>query len=595
MNPNIPFVHRSRQDLSGYWPGQLRLNPQLDVKAPEVIEKEFFVPLPWNLQVEHLKWPAPDQELSGIVTPVQNQNFRDWNRKFAEGTIVYHNSIRCRKESGRRVFLVFEGSNYRTEARLNGQAIGTHEGGHLAFEFEVTAALRDGLNKFEITVDNLRRKDACPQEQFNWQNYGGIYRRLYLESRPAHFIRMHRLTPVRDGKGWHVDVELEMDVAMRGKIEVEIRSGDCRETLSSKLDGTRWKQRMTLRGSPRVWQPGTGGLSDYRIRFEGDGDVRDEIEGAFGLRTVAVNGHAICINGEKIRILGAAWHEQHPAFGNAVPGWQSMRDIQLMKHVGMNAIRTSHYPHAQDLYDACDRTGMLCVAELPCWQFNEHHFSNPKMRDFCVDYARQMVAQLGNHPSIIGWMIQNESKTFAEGATDFFGAISRAFKEADPSRLTLVADSPHPPEHLAVGQVSGPLGPPAPTHALVDVFGINNYSGWYSDKAEHLPALLDHVHKHLPDKAIMVTEFGAEGILGQRALTLAPWTEDYQAELLARHMTEILKRDCVAGFFLWLFIDYECASIGIRALNAKGLVDEYRRPKLSFNVVKNLLETWRRQ
>ena len=88
----------------------------------------------------------------------------------------------------------------------------------------------------------------------------------------------------------------------------------------------------------------------------------------------------------------------------------------------------------------------------------------------------------------------------------------------------------------------------------------------------------------------MVTEFGGEGILGQRSLALAPYTEDYQAELITRHVSEILKREWVAGFFLWLFMDYECASIGIRAINAKGLVDEFRRPKLAFNALKQLLE-----
>jgi beta-glucuronidase len=122
------------------------------------------------------------------------------------------------------------------------------------------------------------------------------------------------------------------------------------------------------------------------------------------------------------------------------------------------------------------------------------------------------------------------------------------------------------------------------------VVGVNCYAGWYADKADFLPKLLDHVRPRLDGKPLLVTEFGAEGILGQRSLEMHPWTEDYQAELLCRHIRAILERGFVAGFFLWLFIDYEAASISIRAINAKGLVDEHRRPKLAFNQVKALLE-----
>jgi beta-glucuronidase len=131
------------------------------------------------------------------------------------------------------------------------------------------------------------------------------------------------------------------------------------------------------------------------------------------------------------------------------------------------------------------------------------------------------------------------------------------------------------------------------TAEFLDVLGVNNYAGWYANKADYFAKLLDHVHAQLKGvKPLVVTEFGAEGILGQRSLEMHPWTEDYQAELLVRHIGEVLKRDFVAGFFIWLFIDYEAASISIRAINAKGLVDEYRRPKLALNEVKRLLEQW---
>ena len=109
--------------------------------------------------------------------------------------------------------------------------------------------------------------------------------------------------------------------------------------------------------------------------------------------------------------LGVNAHEQHPSFGNAVPGWQTTHDIKLMKQAGINAVRAIHYPHAQEFYDACDREGMMVLAELPCWQFDTHQFGDPKIKELCVDMARKMVAQLSHHPSIIGWVIQSDSRT----------------------------------------------------------------------------------------------------------------------------------------------------------------------------------------
>ena len=592
MQPPSPSPTRWRQDLSGLWDGQLVLNPDLDVAAPPVIKRLLHLPLPWNVQIEDLRWPGPNQELSGVVRPVQNQNFRDIQRKFAEGTVTLTRTLHCRPPPDHRLFLVFEGSNYRTGVTINGHDLGAHDGGHLAFEFEVTAWLApDKENTFEITVDNLRRRDAAPQEQFNWQNYGGVYRPFYLEARPQTFIRSLRVNPGRDDAGWFADVSLKLDQAKTGTLEVHIGSGDHAETFTTTLHQAAWSGRICMGKSPLVWSLGVGGLSTCTARFAPADGGGDEVVSTFGFRTVDIDGHAIRINGQPVKIQGAAIHEQHPVFGNALPPWQSERDIRLMKQCGFNTVRTAHYPHAQSFYETCDREGMLCLAELPCWQFNEHHFSSDTVARLCQQTAASMVEQLGNHPSIIAWIVQNESKAFDPGAYEFFSAIARVFKSNDSTRFTISAESPTPPEHLAVvKRVKGrPSGEPPPTSACVDVLGINNYAGWYEEKSDYLPLTLDHVHEKLPQKPLLVTEFGAEGILGQRNLAMHPWTEDYQAELICRHIREIQARPWMAGFVLWLFIDYECASIGIRGINAKGLVDEFRRPKLAFNAVRQLL------
>jgi len=578
-------------DLSGFWNGELKLNAEINVASPDVIRRPFYVPLSWNMQTKDLQWPSDSQELSAITRPVQNQNFRDKERKFSEGVVTYTKVLILNSKPGLREWLVFEGSNYKTTVFINGIRVGENRGGHLKFEFEISDYLLAGKNLFEITVDNLRDRDGCPQEQFNWKNYGGIYRPFYIEYRPPVFIRDFRITPRHTNGTWYADLQITLNKETDCKLEIEIVSGDDKRDAEIILNDTDTCLAQLQFDNPAIWNPGEGKLSEVSLKLFVDNQLIDKAHDHFGFRTVETSGRDILINGKTFKILGASFHEQHPSFGNSVPGWQWANDLNLIKHCGLNAIRCAHYPYSREFYAACDREGIVCFAELPCWQFNNYHFENQGVFATCSEYAETMIRQLSNHPSIIGWCIQNESATFELKAAVFFKGINDVFKTNDPSRLTLSAESPEPPEHLTVvKKVSGaPKGEPPQTASFIDIFGINNYAGWYGDKASYLPQLLDHFTGKVTDKPIIVSEFGAEASAGARSLTLPHYSEDYQAELICRQIKEILKRDSISGFFIWLFADYECSSISISGINAKGIVDSHRNPKLAFNLVRNIL------
>lgn len=588
---------RERTDLSGFWDGELTLNPNIDIAAPPVIRQPFHVPLAWNLQILPHRWPRPDLELSGTVRPLQNQNFREFARKWDEGEILYRRSLPIgdrdeeRLRSGRdRCFLICEGSSYHTEITLNGRPIGTHDGAHLAFEFDLTPALRAGDNELAIRVDNYRRKWACPQEQFNWKNFGGLVRPIYLEWRPALHIREHRITPRLTAQGWVVTVAVSLSQPTRGRGQVSLTSNALTREADLVFEGTDSASVEIPFQNPLLWKPGVGGLSRYTLTLDPRHPETDRIEGFFGFRSIRIEGRQILINEEPFQFRGAAWHEQHPVFGNTLPAWQIRHDLDLMRHCGLNAIRGAHYPYAATFYETCDRFGMPVLAELPCWQMTADHFQSPDFKNLCCRMAEEMVRQLDRHPSIVGWVIQNESKTFDDGAVDFYGAIAHTFKRCDSTRFTVSAEHATPPQHIGgINAPSTPFNRVPPTCAVVDVVGVNIYAGWYSDKVQSLAEKIDRLIELVPDKPLLLTEFGAEGIPGHRSLTLEPWTEDYQAELLCRHIGAVLDRPQLAGFFLWLFMDYECASIGILGINSKGLVSPERRPKLAFNAVKKLL------
>jgi len=585
---------RKRVDLSGFWDGRLELNSAIDVIAPENIQREFYVPLSWNMQTNDLQWPSAQQELSAITRPIQNQNFRDRDRKFSEGTIVYQKKIILEKKLGMKEFLVFEGSNFKTTVSINGKNVGENRNGHLKFEFEISEYTVDGENEFVITVDNLRDKNACPQEQFNWKNYGGIYRPLYIEYRAEVYIQEYLVLPKRENGIWYADVEISLNRKAEATLIVEVVSGTEKKETIITFNNTDSASARIIFDDPIVWEPGNAQLSEITLSLSCGHQLSDSVNSNFGFRTVETKDRDILINGKKFLILGASFHEQHPAFGNSVPGWQWDKDLKLLKHCGLNAVRAAHYPYSKDFYDACDRAGIVCVAELPCWQFNKYHFDTPEVIDYCIDYAEKMVKQLGNHPSIIGWVVQNESKTFEPGAVEFFSEINKAFKNNDSSRFTLTAENPEPPEHLAVvKKVKGtPKGDVSDTYKAIDVFGCNDYSGWYGEKAVYLPQLLDNIEKQVQNKPIVMTEFGAEATQGKRLLDMPHYSEDYQSELLCYHIKEILKRNFISGFFIWLFFDYEGSSISILGVNAKGIVDSNRTPKLAFNMIKNIIQEY---
>ena len=582
---------REKKILSGFWDGELKLNSAIDVASPETISKPFYVPLSWNMQTKELEWPSDQQELAAITRPLQNQNFRDRARKFSEGEITYSKRIMLHKKPGLREFIVFEGSNYKTTVSINGVKVGENRNGHLKFEFDISDFTVDGENSFVMTVDNHRDKDGCPQEQFNWKNYGGIHRPFYIEYRSDLFIRDYRVVPGRENGKWFADITVTLNQKADCTLGVELISGAEKKTDEINFAGTDKAATRIFCDNPVVWRPGEGLLSEISLTLSRKDQVIDRAHDAFGFRTVETLGRDILINGKKFKILGASFHEQHPTFGNSVPGWQWINDLKLLKHCGLNAVRAAHYPYSREFYAACDREGIVCLAELPCWQFNHYHFGNAGVLKHCSTYAASMVQQLGNHPSIIGWNIQNESATFDPLAVNFFRTINDVFKQNDPSRLTLSAESPEPPEHLAVvKKVKGtPTGEAPPTSAFIDVFGVNNYAAWYGEKASYLPQLLDHFAGKIKDKPIIVSEFGAEASAGVRSLSMPHYSEDFQAELLCRQIKEILKRDFMAGFFIWIFFDYECSSISISGVNAKGIVDSYRNPKLAFNMIKNVL------
>jgi beta-glucuronidase len=309
------------------------------------------------------------------------------------------------------------------------------------------------------------------------------------------------------------------------------------------------------------------GQDDYTVRV--------------GLRKLSIVDRKLCINNEPCFLQGVNRHEVHPDFGHAVPPELQLKDLQLIKQLGANFIRGSHYPQDPRLLDWCDELGLLVWNEAIGWQHRVEELVNPRFVQAQAAHISEMLAMSENHACVIMWGILNESASHQQLGRAAFEALFQHLRKLDPSRPVTFATC-HPHDDLCLD--------------LVDIVSVNTYPGWYVDSLEKVPAKLSELLQELrakePHKPILVSEIGAGALFGCHAREAPHWTEEYQAQLLDSVLDTLLTKapDC-AGICIWQFTDCRVSNAvpGVlgrpRGFNNKGLLDEYRRPKLAFETV----------
>ncbi len=298
---------------------------------------------------------------------------------------------------------------------------------------------------------------------------------------------------------------------------------------------------------------------------------------------VSVDGRQILINGESVRLLGVCRHEAHPQFGHGLPESLLVADVQQLRDMGCNFLRGSHYPQDPRFLDLCDEAGICVWNEAIGWQHGANHLTDPHFIEAQLAHVNEMVAMSFNRPSVILWGILNESHSHDSKCRPAYEALLGRLRDLDPSRPVTYACN-HPFDDVCLD--------------LVDVVSVNCYPGWYVGEIVDIPAELDRIVARLDaaeqgDKPLIISEIGAGAVPGWRDWNADRWTEQYQAQLLdavIRHL--FVDRDRACGLSIWQFCDCRTSELGWKALsrprgfNNKGILDEYRRPKLACEVVK---------
>ncbi|MFB3903329.1 MAG: glycoside hydrolase family 2 protein [Acidobacteriota bacterium] len=486
--------------------------------------------------------------------------------------------------------LRFAGVFYLAKVWLDGKLLGDHEGGYTPFSFVVNHVAK-GEHEIVVLVDNRLHDESLPKKGVDWFPYGGIYRPVYAELVPGLFIDSFHVVPVAAAGQATLKVKAFLrnpsGQERRERITFEVN----RKILYSAphaLTGTTPEVTFSaVLENPRLWSPESPFLYSARLSLQ---ENRDDQFTRFGIRSFTLDGYKILLNGRRFKLAGANHHDDHPDWGSALPPHIIRQDIEILKRMGANAVR-SHYPNDEVFMDYCDANGLAFMSEVPAWQYSTRQLASPAVQNKIKSQFADMVYRDMNHPCVFSWSLGNEWPEF-DKSYEVMKSLVQYAKSVDSTHfLTYVTGG------AKFGNVS----------RLLDIISTNwaQYQ-WYDpftcldgEEGKKSLADLDKIHEAFPDKPVILTEFGgAESQAGWHNWGNVKWSEEYQARNVADSGRYGLSRDWISGGCVWQFCDSRSTpsrflSGRLHGWNAKGVVDSYRAPKLAFYELQRLFHQYR--
>ncbi len=499
----------------------------------------------------------------------------------AAGTGCYRTQFEA-PEGDECLRLTIEALGLRGRVFLDGAEIG---GTVIPFTpLRIDFPAEKGLHTLEIAVNNVydfdRTRTFLPHMDFF--RHGGIYRDVSLSVLPRKRIERIEVRTLD-----HFSRRFELHFRFGGEIagKVRVRLGfDGEKEIGHELDAS--SPRLVFeRPDFGLWSPEHPELHTLHAEFEGDRIVE-----RFGLRTVETKGDKILFNGAEIRIRGLNRHDAHPDFGYSVPPEIHAQDVWFLKDLSCNFVRGAHYPQSQSFLDLCDEVGLL-VWEETIGSGGESVLCDSLFLADVEQEAGTMVRESFNHPSVIIFGFFNEGASEKAEAAEAYDRIAAFLRKFDSGRL-ITAALRELPEHCATREC--------------DIVAFNGYPAWgrvFAPEPRPMGTIRETFEKFaqtaekdpaMHGKPLLVSETGAAAIYGSRDRYRGRWSEEYQADVIRESITSVMEDPRFAGIAIWQFCDTRSCMQGElcmnrpRGFNNKGVMDEYRRPKASYGVMKEL-------
>ena len=435
----------------------------------------------YSLDIDDTKWKLVNIPHSLELTSMDLNGYKDdkYQKTFQRNVGWYRKQFQVSPDENKKIFLEFEGVHQVTDVWVNGKHVGQHSvGGYTPFHFDISSYVNYGSsNLVAVMADNRRREDIPPDPgPMDYIKFGGLYRDVYLvETNPIHitfnwesensgqFITTPTVDPINMNGTINIKTTVRNETTRRRNTTVVNRLVDHRGIVVLKFSKTQaiapgqdfvFNQIGSLEENFHLWSVDDPYLYRVNTLVYEDDKLVDELECKTGFRKIEIsNTEGVLLNGQPIKLIGTNRHQHYGFIGDAMPNTLHYKDVLQLKQLGMNVLRTAHYPHDNAVLEACDELGMLVYEEAPTWMSigNEAWFDNLEKA------SRAMVRNHRNHTSVFIW----------GAGINHRGYVPRAhnvIKQEDPFRYTASQSS-----RWTGWQTSG----------LTDIYGQMVYGPYY--------------------------------------------------------------------------------------------------------------------
>ncbi len=504
-----------------------------------------------------------------------------------------------------RLAVRFGSVTHHAEVWLNGRRVAEHRGGFLPFEADISdVAIIGASNRLTVRVNNILDWTTLPPGEltykndpanpsgktrrqtyhFDFFNFAGIHRPVYLTRTPKYFIRDISVTTEINGRDGIVRYETDLH-GNPDRITAVLHDAEGQVVA----EATGPSGGLVVHGA-KLWKPGNAYLYRLEVSASFTGGQPDVYRLPVGIRTVRIEGGKFLINDKPFYFRGFGKHEDADLRGRGLDHATNVRDFNLMKWIGANSFRTSHYPYSEEIMQMADREGIVVIDEAPAVGMNffggdqagEKIFCEQRVNDKTLAHHLQVMRDLierdRNHPSVVMWSVANEASTGEDAAVPYFTAVAEETRKCDPTRpISIVTFRP---------------ARSAKVEHLFDVIGVNRYKGWYENPGDlgSIQRDIEHDLRELHEvfgKPILVTEFGADTIAGFHQQPPAMFSEEYQSELISLTASVFDRLDFLIGEHVWNFADFATKQGPNRVLgNRKGVFTRQRQPKMAAHTLR---------
>ena len=503
---------------------------------------------------------------------------------FLETTANYQNDMYIPAEwASKRLFVKFYGVQNVADLFVNGYHVGAHRGGSTAFTFEITDKIRFGEdNALLVVVSNNSRDDVLPAST-DMNLYGGIYREaeLILTGKTA-------VSPLHLGsEGVLVRQNSVTSALVEGEAEIYLTSAGestCMLTLDitapngRKVFTKRQKTRLDGRpvvipfsiANPQLWSPSSPAL--YQVTASiGEETVTDSVTVRTGFRNIQVTtAGGLTINGERIPVHGVTLYHDNAISGGAVLAQDYDADLQQIRDLGANALRSAVMPHAQYLYDRCDEQGLLVWVDSPLHRSSflgdVAYFATPQFEQNGIQQLQEIIAQNYNHPSVVMWGIFSRLWMRGDDVTPYLRRLNDTAHAMDRSRPT-----------VACSDQNGGL------NFITDLIVWRQDVGWRKGSTDDVAVWRNQLQKNWSNLRSGVC-YGGSGFIGHKSYTAqaAPrsnWMpEERQTRFHEEYVKNLQNDSLFWGTWINNMFDYGSARRPY-GINGEGLVTIDRRER----------------